>query len=218
MTTKTIKDYAVILCLVFPFFASDSADAKSASKSGDPGGHTNKGVQFARKGEYNRAIAEFTKAIEAQPEDSKNYSNRGMAYKLTHQWEQARADFSKVIELNSQSAEGYTGRGEAEMSLNQMNEALTDLDKALTIDPSDTAALRLRAYAYLRKEDWNKAIDDYNKLLERSPNDEQATSDGDSLIAAWGNTRKRSPISRKSIECGPRIRRLIGAALMLIVS
>ncbi|HYJ04583.1 MAG TPA: hypothetical protein VEX43_05585, partial [Chthoniobacterales bacterium] len=46
----------------------------------DPGGHSAKGVEFAKNKEYDKAVEEFTKAIEAEPTDSKNYFNRGTAY------------------------------------------------------------------------------------------------------------------------------------------
>ena len=58
----------------------------------DPGGHTNRGVTYARHKEYEKAIAEFTKAIEAQPNDPKNYENRAMVYRLTGKPQQAIRD------------------------------------------------------------------------------------------------------------------------------
>lgn len=39
----------------------------SAASSADPGGHTRKGVSAAEAKNWVKAIAEFTKAIEAQP-------------------------------------------------------------------------------------------------------------------------------------------------------
>ncbi|MBA3650389.1 MAG: tetratricopeptide repeat protein [Chthoniobacterales bacterium] len=55
---------------------------QAAKISGDPGGHTNRGVKYAKKKEYEKAIEEFTKAIEKQPKDPKNYRNRALTYRL----------------------------------------------------------------------------------------------------------------------------------------
>lgn len=50
-----------------------TAEASTGSSiSGDPGGHINRGVRYAKKKEYDKAIEEFTKAIELQPKDPKN--------------------------------------------------------------------------------------------------------------------------------------------------
>ena len=66
--------------VVLAFAAPDLAQARS--RGSDPGGHTNRGVRYARDKQYDKAISEFTKAIEAQPNDPKNYENRAMAYRL----------------------------------------------------------------------------------------------------------------------------------------
>ena len=38
-----------------------------------------RGVVYAKKGDYNRAIEDYDKAIEIQPDDAQVYSNRGEA-------------------------------------------------------------------------------------------------------------------------------------------
>ena len=48
-----------------------------------------------RDKQYGKAIGEFTKAIEAQPDDPKNYENRAMAYRLSGKPAQALGDLSK---------------------------------------------------------------------------------------------------------------------------
>ena len=37
----------------------------------DPGGHSAKGFEFAKKKEYDKAVAEFTEAIKAEPKELK---------------------------------------------------------------------------------------------------------------------------------------------------
>src|SRR3954469_10654006 len=69
----------------------------------DPGGHSARGVEFAKKKEYDKAVEEFTKAIEAEPNDSKNYFNRATAYRGLNKFAEAFADYSKAIELAPQN-------------------------------------------------------------------------------------------------------------------
>src|SRR5664279_3677826 len=44
-----------------------AAQSPAASNSQDPGGHSARGFEAAKKRDYDTAIAEFSKAIEAEP-------------------------------------------------------------------------------------------------------------------------------------------------------
>src|SRR2546423_5056169 len=112
----------------------------------DPGGHSAKGVEFAKKKEYDKAIAEFTEAIKAEPNDAKNYFNRATAYRGAGKMEEARADFAKAIEMQPNNTAAYIGRGEGLLQQKQWNAAEADFDKALQIAPGDLGALRFRAF------------------------------------------------------------------------
>jgi tetratricopeptide (TPR) repeat protein len=102
MRTRFIVKFGLLLFLFFSFSMRE-ADAQKRSStpsvSGDPGGHTNAGVEYARKKQYDKAIEEFTKAIDAQPNDPKNYRNRAQVYRLARQPDKAIADYGKLIEL-----------------------------------------------------------------------------------------------------------------------
>ncbi len=65
----------LIVCFLCPLGFSSSF-----AQSADPGDHTNRGVEYARAKQYDKAIEEFSKAIEAQPKDPKNYVNRAQVY------------------------------------------------------------------------------------------------------------------------------------------
>jgi len=54
---------------------------------------------FGRK-EYDKAIADYTKAIQIDPKFASAYSNRGSAYGMKGEYDKAIADFNKAMELN----------------------------------------------------------------------------------------------------------------------
>src|SRR5688572_2749002 len=83
-----------------------------AAPAPDPGGHTRKGVAAAKAKDWEKAVAEFTKAIAAQPADAKNYSNRGEVYKITGKLKEAQDDFTKAIELNLKNDDALIDRGQ----------------------------------------------------------------------------------------------------------
>jgi tetratricopeptide (TPR) repeat protein len=79
------------------------AQANTKPNPKDPGGHSAKGVEFAKKKEYDKAVEEFTKAIEAEPQDAKNYFNRATAYRGLNKLTEAFNDYSKAIEMDAKN-------------------------------------------------------------------------------------------------------------------
>jgi len=64
----------------------------------------NRGVGYVKKGDYDRAIVDFTKAIEINPEHVLTFSNRGYAYERLGRRADAIADYRRAlaIEPNNQ--------------------------------------------------------------------------------------------------------------------
>ena len=103
------RHLVVALLITLVFAAPDLVLARSGGS--DVAGYTNRGVRYARNKEYEKAIWEFTKAIEAQPDNPKNYENRAMAYRLSGKPAQALGDLSKIIELRPKDADAYAAKG-----------------------------------------------------------------------------------------------------------
>ena len=62
--------------------------------------YINRGVAYADKHEYDRAITDYTKAIEIDPRDALAYFNRGNAYRDKGEYDRANADYTRAIEIN----------------------------------------------------------------------------------------------------------------------
>ena len=68
-----------------------------------------RGVEHEEKGQYDRAITDFTKALELNPRLAKVYY-KGNAYLKKGQYDKAITDFNKALELDPQYARSYLGR------------------------------------------------------------------------------------------------------------
>ena len=64
-------------------------------------------------GDYYGAIADYTKAIEINPQDVKSYYNRGISKYNLQDYYGAISDNTKAIEINPQYENDYYNRGNA---------------------------------------------------------------------------------------------------------
>ncbi len=88
-------------------------------------------INYAAKGQYDRAIALFSKALEINPRYAEAYNNRGIAYaKGKGQYEKALSDFLKAIEINPVNADIYDNRGITYERLGDKEKACSDWKKA----------------------------------------------------------------------------------------
>ncbi len=138
--------------------------------------YINRGITYRKKGQYDRAIADYDKAIKLNPKLAMAYNNRGTVYGNKGQYDRAIADFDKAIKLNPNYAAAYVNRGEAYRRKGQFTQAIADYDTAIKLNPKYADAYTNRGLTYEEKGDRDKAIADYRKVLELRPGDRVATS------------------------------------------
>ena len=137
------------------------------------------------KGDYDRALQDYTKAIDLKPNDAEAYNNRGGAYYLKEEYESAIIDFTKAIDLNPDYAEAYNNRGVAYHLKEDYESAIADYTKAIQLKPDYAIAYNNRGRAYGVKDKVDRstnrpnspsaklavirAIKDYNPAIGLNP-------------------------------------------------
>ena len=96
----------------------------------------NRGLAYLRKGEYDRAITDNTKAIELDPVDAFAYNNRGYAHFKKGEYDHAIVDYNKAIELDPKYVKAYNNRGAAHEQNGDKDKAIADYRKVLEFSPS----------------------------------------------------------------------------------
>ena len=99
--------------------------------------YTNRGNAYDDKGEVDRAIADYTKAIALDPNYAFAYNNRGLTYEKKGEIDRAIADYTKAIALDPNDATAYTNRGVACYMSGDKEQAIADFRTALEINPWD---------------------------------------------------------------------------------
>ena len=134
----------------------------------------NRGLKHQNQNEYEKAIADYNKAIELNPNYVYAYGNRGISYKNLGKYELAIADYNKAIELNPKYGNAYNNRGVSYQNLEKYELAIADYNKAIELNPKHANAYNNRGNSYKNLGKYELAIADYNKAIELNSNDATA--------------------------------------------
>jgi tetratricopeptide (TPR) repeat protein len=94
-------------------------------------------------GNFDKAIVDYTKAIEINPKYAKAYDNRGLSRLSKGDFDGAIADHTKAIEVNPSLFDAYANRAQAYHTAGNIKSAILDLRTALKINPSSSFAQTL---------------------------------------------------------------------------
>lgn len=98
-----------------PMQAVEAYDKALAINDQDPNVLTDEGVMFRRLGWYDKAIANFEKAIKINPQHAQSYYNLGIVYRYDLQdFPKAQKAWEKFVELNPGSPGAQQVRKELE--------------------------------------------------------------------------------------------------------
>jgi tetratricopeptide (TPR) repeat protein len=137
----------------------------------DASAYYNRGNAWSRKGDYDRAIADFNEAIRLDPQDASAYYNRGNAWSKKGEHDRAIADFTEAIRFDARKAEAYYNRGLAWSRKGDNDRAIADYNDAIQADPKYALAYNNRGNAWHRTGDDDKAIADYDEAIRLNPQD-----------------------------------------------
>ena len=132
--------------------------------------YNSRGIAYIDKGEVNRAIDDYSKSIEVNPNLDYVYFNRGNAYHKKGDSDHAIADFTKAVGLNPDFAEAYTDRGNVYHSKKDYTRAIDDHNKAIALNPDYTNAYFNRGVVYKSENNLYRAIADFTKAINLNPN------------------------------------------------
>ena len=130
MKNRANTRFWIILPIVLFFLLSCATTGQKQTESSDPKFYNNRGIDYGKKGQYDQAISDYTKAIDLNPRDDVAYYNRGVAHAAKGQYDQSIFDCSKAVEINPNFAEAYLGRAVAYYFRKKYDRSWEDIKRA----------------------------------------------------------------------------------------
>ena len=96
------------------------------------------GLISTQSNAYDNAVAEFSHAINLQPNYTESYINRGTLLYSLKKYENAKSDFKKAIQLDSTQSVAFNNMGLVLIEEGNYNDALIMINKALKLKTSDS--------------------------------------------------------------------------------
>jgi tetratricopeptide (TPR) repeat protein len=139
----------------------DSKDLAAAFKS--------RANAYDDKGQYDRAIEDYDRAIELNPDDAAAFNDRGTSYRGMGQYARAIEDYDQAIRLKPNNAMALNNRCFAKALAGQPEQGLADCNESLRLRPGNASTLASRAFTNLQLKQYEAAIADYNAALRIDP-------------------------------------------------
>lgn len=175
---------------------------------GDVAAYFYRGMIYSNR-EPDRAIADFSKALELDPKYRAAYSHLASAYRDKGEYDLALTSLNKAIDLDPKDANTYDNRGYAYLAQRAFSKALGDFDKVIELEPNSDRGYIGRAAVYADQRDFAKAIAEYNKVIKVNPRDWFNYYSRGALYWRLGEKAKADADCQKAKELRKGVRRPI---------
>ena len=118
--------------------------------------------------QHDKALADYNRSIELDPDSFATYNNRGYCYRLQEDFARAMPDYDRSLELNPDCGAAYYNRGIAFYHFSNYDKALADYTSALEkgLPAGKQAALHCSlGHVWFMKNEHDKAICCYSKAI-----------------------------------------------------
>lgn len=171
---------------LIPIFRLRGAPEVASSTQALLDAYNDRASAYRAVDDHDRAIADYTKAIEIAPDHVLAYFGRGLTYFDKGEFDRSIPDFTKAIGLEPRSPMQYYYRGLAHRSKGDNVRAVGDLTKAIDLAPALMPHMLAkmhyeRAIAYRGMGDHENAEKDCERAVVLEPDGDVAESAREAL-------------------------------------
>jgi len=148
------------------------------NKTGSASDFLEHGLELKKKGEYDKVITNYSRAIEMEPKGdiaNRAYYNRANCWLAKKDYDKAIVDYTKAIEIK-RNALTYNNRGIAWKKKGDFEKAMADFYEAIKINPSNSDSYDSLGSLFLDKGEYEKALEAYSTSVKIKPDNAYAFS------------------------------------------
>jgi tetratricopeptide (TPR) repeat protein len=162
------------------------------------------GLKALDQKQYQSAVDNFLKAVEAEPKDYTAHFNLALAYSLLSNNAGAANEYKKVLELKPELYEANLNLGIIFVRTGQPARAVPYLTNAVAQKPKEYRPNYNLASALLASGDWAKAEQAYTTALELDPKSPDAELGLAHALAMQKKLAEAAPHFKKAAELNPK--------------
>src|SRR5258708_24740674 len=166
--------------------------------------YVSRGAVFEKKGDSDRAIADFSEAIRINPRSADAFFIRANAYSRAGDFDRASADYNETIRIDPNHAKSYDGRGFAYYRKGEYDRTIADENEALRLDPKYANAYNNRGIAYGQKGDDDRAFADYDRAILMDPKQPYAYANRARIYGQKGDHDRALADGNEAIQINPK--------------
>ena len=158
---------------------------------------------YSEKGQLDKALSDWTAAIQFNPKNAPAYYNRAIVYSRRRQYNLAIRDSTTAIQLNPKYANAYHNRGAFHADIGEFDKAIADYGEAIRFNPRSASTFDNRAQAYEYIEKFDKAIADYDRVIQIVPKDAEDYAARGNAYFAKDDYKAAVSSFRKALQLSP---------------
>ncbi|HEY5672179.1 MAG TPA: tetratricopeptide repeat protein [Malonomonas sp.] len=106
--------------------------------------YNHRGMALFALAEYQRAIEDFSKALDYNENNCRAWCNRGLVYRVQGKYDQSLADYGRAVDLSATTLDGFWGRAQTCFEMKLFSRALSDCRVVLGLQADFRPALELQ--------------------------------------------------------------------------
>jgi Tfp pilus assembly protein PilF len=134
-----------------------------------PIAYNNRGLVYYQTGQFDKAVADFQKAVALRASYIDAYSNLGMAFFKSGRLDEAIANLEKAIALDPAYYKAYNNRALVFGAMGKFDKALEDYNRVIALQPSSPQAYYNPGILHAQAGLFDKAIEYFSQSITLDP-------------------------------------------------
>ena len=166
--------------------------------------YNNRGAAYGSMEDYEKAIENYSQAIEIKADNPLYFSNRGFCYRKTKRYQKALQDFNRALSLDPKRSMDYAQRAYVYRNLKQYEKAIDGFSRAIDGNVKEDWIYANRGSCYLNTKKYAAAVRDYSIAIEMDSRYEYAIANRGQAYLNMGNCQKALADFSRAVKLDPK--------------